>query len=84
MSEIKEGRSYQEIYKLILNSTELLSLSKFKSNRSANLIYPDAHFYPDFFKHNLLAPGRIIKIVKGKSALLKAFYYQLMKLTFEI
>jgi hypothetical protein len=82
MSEIKEERSYHDVYRLILNSSELLPLSKFKSSKSASLMYPDAHFYPDFFNHNLLASGRIIKVVKGKSALLKAFYYQLMKLTF--
>lgn len=48
------------------------------------LLYPDAHKYPEFFKNNLLSPGRVIKLVRGKSALLRAFYYQLMKLTFEI
>jgi hypothetical protein len=31
-----------------------------------------------------VVPGRVIKAVKGKSALTRAFNYQLMKLTFEI
>jgi hypothetical protein len=33
----------------MLASQELQSLTKFKSNRSATLLYPDAQIYPEFF-----------------------------------
>ena len=46
------------------------------------MLYPDALNVPDFFSHNLVVPGRVIKSVKGKNALIRAFNYQLMKLTF--
>jgi len=67
-----------------MTAQDLQSLNKFKNHRSAQLLYPDAISYPDFFNHNLLMPGRVIKSVKGKLALIRAFNYQLMKLTFEI
>lgn len=60
------------------------SLSRFKNFKSFNLIYPDAHTYPEFFNNNLLSQGRVIKVVKGKTAVIRAFCYQLMKLIFEI
>ncbi len=63
---------------------DLQPLPRFKTSRSGLLLYPDAQKIPEFFKNNLLRSGRVIKVVKGKSALLRAFIYQLMKLTFEI
>ena len=67
----------------MVTDKELLPLSRFKSTRSS-MIYPDALNYPDFFSTNLVNPVRVIKVVRGHSALLRGFIYQLMKLTFEI
>ena len=77
-----QAENYQEVYRSILGAGDLQPLTKFKSSRSTNMLYPDASVVPDFFNHNLLVPGRVIKMVKGKNALVRAFNYQLMKLTF--
>lgn len=79
-----EEESYQGVFSRLLTSSELQPLSKFKSYKALNLTYPDALKYPEFFNNNLLAAGRVIKVVRGRSALIRAFCYQLMKLTFEI
>jgi hypothetical protein len=79
-----ETHTYKEVFQGLLSAQDLQPLTRFKSTRSATMLYPDAQSYPQFFNHNLMAPGRVIKAVKGKSALTRSFNYQLMKLTFEI
>ena len=74
-------KNYQSVLQHVVSDKELQPLSRFKSTRNS-MIYPDALTYPDFFSTNLVAPGRVIKVVKGRPALLRAFIYQLMKLTF--
>jgi hypothetical protein len=81
---MERGETYHSVFRCLLASSELQPLSKFKSFRSFNLTYPDALKYPDFFNNNLLSPGRVIKMVRGRSALIRAFCYQLLKLSFEI
>jgi hypothetical protein len=81
---MQEGETHHSVFQRLLASSELQPLAKFKSYKSFNLTYPDALKYPDFFNNNLLAQGRVIKVVRGRSALIRAFCYQLMKLTFEI
>jgi hypothetical protein len=80
---MQEGETSQTVYQKLMASSELQSLHKFKSYKAFNLTYPDALKYPEFFNNNLLSQGRVIKVVRGKSALIRAFCYQLMKLTFE-
>lgn len=77
-----EEQTYKEVYKELLEAQDLQPLTRFKSTRSAVMLYPDAQSFPDFFNNNLVAPGRVIKVAKGKSSLTRAFNYQLMKLTF--
>lgn len=88
MLDAKQERPTEQWYEIIsrslIENTELQPLSKFKYTKASKILYPDAHSYPDFFAHNLVSPGRVIKHIRGKSALLKAFYYQFMKLAFEI
>ena len=69
------------MYSQIATAPDLQPLTKFKSNKTT-MLYPDALQFPDFFNNNLVVPGRVIKAVKGKNALIRAFNYQLMKLTF--
>jgi hypothetical protein len=84
MIKNNDESNYQEIFNHLLNSIELQPLNKFKSNKASSLFFPDASIYPDFFNNNLLSPGRVIKHVRGPYALIRSFYYQLMKLAFEI
>jgi hypothetical protein len=60
----------------------------FASHRVMNpsqQLFPNAtKSYPEFFKTNLVDPNRVIKIVEGKYCAVRAFYYQLLKLIFEI
>jgi hypothetical protein len=39
---------------------------------------------PPFFENNLQSEGRVVKHLKGPDGPLRAFYYQLFKLGFEI
>ena len=47
-------------------------------------IYHDAETLPLFLMNNLKSEHRVIKQFEGEDALLKAFYFNLMKLAFEI
>jgi hypothetical protein len=69
---------------LLKDSTNLLSISKFKVSKASKPLYPDTLKHPDFFNYNLVSPGRVIKVLEGPKAVLRGFYYQLMKLAFEI
>lgn len=51
---------------------------------SPTQIFPLAHTYPDFFKTNLSDPNRVIKLIQGKYCGVRAFYYQLLKLVFQL
>ncbi len=54
------------------------------SRKQGNRIFPNAETYPSFFATNLLDPNRVIKVVNGKYSVIRAFYYQLLKLIFEL
>lgn len=54
------------------------------SRKQGNRIFPNAETYPIFFATNLLDPNRVIKAVNGKYSVIRAFYYQLLKLIFEL
>lgn len=47
-------------------------------------LYPKAYALPPFFLQNLQSEDRIIKEFRGEDSIIRAFYYQLMKLACEI
>lgn len=59
------------------------SLEQLKSTEAC-VLYPRAAVMPEIFARNLLSDRKIVKEFKGDDALVRAFYYQLMKLSFEI
>lgn len=62
-----------------------MPLSSFKSQKFSKYnIFPHAQSLPSFFDNNLKSDGRIVKYLKGPEGPLRAFYYQLFKLGFEI
>jgi hypothetical protein len=52
--------------------------------KSSLTIFPIATTYPSFFNTNLIDPHRVIKLITGKYCMIRAFYYQYLKLVFEI
>lgn len=68
-----------------MNDPKLMPLSAFKSNRFSKYnLFPHAHSLPPFFDNNLQSEGRVVKYLRGWEGPLRAFYYQLFKLGFEI
>jgi hypothetical protein len=47
-------------------------------------LFPAASHFPSFFDENLTDPNRIIKVMMGPHCWIRAFYFQLFKLLFEI
>ena len=47
-------------------------------------LFPSAQNYPAFFNNNLVEDSRVIKVLEGPLAIFRAFYYQLLKLAFEL
>ena len=78
----------EETIKLIeylLCDQKLLPLSAFKSNKfNKYSLFPEAKHLPAFFEHNLVNEGRVVKVLRGPEGVLRGFYYQLLKLGFEI
>ena len=69
----------------ILLDHKLLPLSKFKSRKLyTNSLFPDAKELPEFFENNLQNSCRVVKQLSGSIGILRIFYYQLLKLGFEI
>lgn len=52
------------------------------SRKTSNKIFPNTTTYPNFFINNLQDPNRVIKVLTGTHCILRAFYYQLLKLIF--
>lgn len=68
-----------------MQDLKLMPLSSFKSNRFSKYnLFPHAQSLPPFFDNNLQSEGRVVKFLKGPEGPLRAFYYQLFKLGFEI
>lgn len=63
---------------------DIISIHAFKAeDDEIKEIYPRTYALPEFFLHNLLASNRVVKSFTGHTALIEAFYYQLMKLVIE-
>lgn len=73
------------IMESLLTDQKLLPLTAFKSNKySKYSLFPEAKTLPTFFEHNLVNEGRVVKVLKGKEGVFRGFYYQLLRLGFEI
>ena len=80
MSENKQTNSY-----LTSNCRNIYHIDKFKiPNDEITEMFPRAYALPTFFTHNLLSNNRIVKVFTGPDALLRVFYFQLMKLALEV
>jgi len=66
-----------------LKSVQTLQTFKLLASESAP-IYFNADVLPLFLQNNLKAEHRAVKQFEGEDALLKAFYFNMMKLAFEI
>ena len=60
------------------------SIKEFETPRTT-FLFEDATSYPSFFKNNLVDDARVIKVFKNDpQANIRVFYYQYLKLCFEI
>lgn len=66
-----------------LKSIQSLQTFKLLSSETAP-IYANAETLPLFLVNNLKSEHRVVKQFEGQDALLKAFYFNIMKLAFEI
>lgn len=67
----------------LLSDPTLKSLSSFKFSCAQKYsLFPQATTLPEFFEYNLQSESRVVKMLKGEEAPLRAFYYQLLKLGF--